>query len=212
MLSIHAIITRALEVSREKSEALAGQEDCAVHATGFLDYLRCLTALIAVHHDTEDVLAFPIFKTQVEAPYDLLAEQHRTLHALLEKAGESLNRLAADPGSREEWQALAATLAGIQEVWHPHIGIEEEKFTADHFAELMPPEEHARLTAVFMEHTQKNTGPDYLMVPFLLYNLPPDKRAYFAGEMPPVVVQELVPRKWRAQWAPMQPFLLPCEI
>ena len=34
-------------------------------------------------------------------------------------------------------------------------------------------------------------------------------RAYMAGEMPPIISQELVPVVWKDQWAPMKPFLLP---
>jgi hypothetical protein len=59
-----------------------------------------------------------------------------------------------------------------------------------------------------MEHAQQHTVPDYLIVPFLLYNLPPDKRTFFAGEMPPVVTEQLVPVAWKDKWAPMKPFLV----
>ena len=89
-----------------------------------------------------------------------------------------------------------------------HIAIEEEHFTIARFASLMPPEEHSRLLGLFMQHMQQNTGPDYLIVPFLLYNSAPDNRAFFAGGMPPIVTQQLVPVVWKEKWAPMQPFLL----
>jgi hypothetical protein len=53
-----------------------------------------------------------------------------------------------------------------------------------------------------------HSGPDYLVVPFVLYNLSPEQRAILAAEMPPIVTQQLVPIAWKAQWEPMSPFLL----
>ncbi len=54
----------------------------------------------------------------------------------------------------------------------------------------------------------KHSGPDYLVVPFLLYNLSPEDRATMSAEMPPVVTQQLVPVVWKEKWQPMSPFLL----
>jgi hemerythrin-like domain-containing protein len=209
MLSIHAVITRGLEVAVERSAAFAGEEkpDTAGRE-GLVSYLRCLLSLLVVHHETEDLLAFPLFKQSVAAPYDLMAKQHQELHELIDAAKKETEAAAADVSTPEPWKALSAIMRNIQALWHPHIAIEEQHFTLEDFAKRMPPEEHVRLSQQFMEHTQKNTGPDYLMVPFLLFNLPPEKRSFFAGEMPPVVTQELVPIVWKEKWAPMQPFLL----
>ena len=60
-----------------------------------------------------------------------------------------------------------------------------------------------------MELSQQHSGPAHWVVPFLLYNLPPDRRAVFARPMPLVVTRLLVPIVWRRKWAPMRPFLLP---
>jgi hemerythrin-like domain-containing protein len=209
MLSIHAVITRGLEVAVERSAGFAREEKPdRAGREGLVSYLQCLLSLLVVHHETEDLLAFPLFRQSVEAPYDLMAQQHQELHELIEKAKKETEAAASEPDAPEPWIALAAILSKIQELWHPHIAIEERHFTVEDFARRMPPEEHVRLSRQFMEHTQKNTGPDYLMVPFLLFNLPPEKRWFFAGEMPPVVTQELVPIVWKQKWAPMQPFLL----
>jgi len=45
-------------------------------------------------------------------------------------------------------------------------------------------------------------------MPFALYNLPADERAALTRNMPPKVIEELMPGPWRERWAPMQPFLL----
>ena len=69
-------------------------------------------------------------------------------------------------------------------------------------------DEHIRLAQLFAKLSQEHAQPDYLVVPFILYNLAPEDRAIMAGSMPPVVTQELVPKAWKEKWAPMQPFLL----
>ena len=73
---------------------------------------------------------------------------------------------------------------------------------------LLAPEEHTRLSGLFAEHGRKHMSPDYLIVPFLLYNLPPEERAIFARTMPLILTRLLVPLVWKKKWAPMLPFLL----
>jgi hypothetical protein len=55
---------------------------------------------------------------------------------------------------------------------------------------------------------QEHAKPDYLVVPFTLYNLPPLERTFMARALPPSVVQELVPGPGKEKWQPMAPFLL----
>jgi hypothetical protein len=51
-------------------------------------------------------------------------------------------------------------------------------------------------------------GPPFLIVPFILYNIPADKRTMLTSQMPPQIIEQLVPINWKDQWAPMKPFLL----
>ncbi len=209
MLSIHAVITRGLKVAVETTDALAhqGNPDARLH-DGLLVYLRCLVSLLTVHHDTEDTLAFPAFRERLTGPFELLIEQHRILHPMLEEAAAEIDAATATPGASDPLRMLNLTFRRIDELWHPHIAIEQEHFTVDRCAACIPPEEHIRLNALFLEHARRNWGADDLMVPFLLHNLEPDRRSIFAAEMPPVVLEQLVPVVWKERWAPMQPFLL----
>jgi hypothetical protein len=209
LLSIHAVITRGLQVATEKSAAFAqkGFPDAASRE-GFASYLRCLISVLNVHHEAEDALAFPSFLEIMAAPYEDLTEQHRQMHHLLEKAGVEIESVAKDTDPSGALTRLNQILRGLQEIWHPHIAIEEEHFTVEKFASLLPPEEHRRMNKMFMEHMQQHTGPPSLILPFLLFNLSPEQRRYFAAEMPPEVTGQLVPVVWKQQWAPMQPFLL----
>lgn len=92
--------------------------------------------------------------------------------------------------------------------WHPHIAIEEANITMHNLAGQMEPDDHAMLLQQTAEANMKNTGPDFLVLPFLLFNMDPEWRTVFAGELPPVISEQLVPVVWKEQWAPMKPFLL----
>jgi len=105
-------------------------------------------------------------------------------------------------------KVLGQTLASIAEVWHPHIQIEEDHFTADRLFPVMSLEEQGILSRKAAEHSQRLASPDYLVAPFLLFNLTSDDRALFAQAIPPIVVQQLVPITWKDKWLSMKPFLL----
>lgn len=84
----------------------------------------------------------------------------------------------------------------------------EKHFTFTRLESLrIPDEEHAGLLKQIVEHSQKHTGPPYLVLPFMLYNLPPDARALMAAEFPPEVTGHLIPIAWKDKWASMMPFL-----
>ena len=142
-----------------------------------------------------------------DVPYEQLGREHHALEALLVKlegnlAGEE------PPGST---QSLAELLGGLQAargLWHPHIRLEEEHLSAEILGPLLPAEEHVRLGRASAEHSQAHAGPDYLVVPFFLYNLEQGDRAALVRIMPPIVTQELVPHVWLDKWASMKPFLL----
>lgn len=65
-----------------------------------------------------------------------------------------------------------------------------------------------RLQKELIEFFQEHTGPEYLVVPFVLYNLTTEDRAITAQGLPAIVTEQLVPIEWKDKWAPMQPFLL----
>jgi hypothetical protein len=55
---------------------------------------------------------------------------------------------------------------------------------------------------------QEHTGPAYLVMPFVLYNLSPEDRAITSQGFPEMVTKQLVPIDWKDKWVSMQPFLL----
>ena len=210
LLRIHSIITRGLNVVTEKSQqfAQAGFPDPSTRE-GFLCYARSFVSVLHAHHLTEEELVFPDMQKRLpDAPYDLLRTQHREITSALDEIRTTIEEVAADPSAAPPLTKLNQALKRMADLWHPHIAIEQDHFSVEKVAALIGPEEHIRLGRQFAEHGQKHAGPDYLVVPFLLYNLPPEERAMFAKSMPPIVTQHLVPVVWKEQWAPMLPFLL----
>jgi hypothetical protein len=211
LLCIHAIITRGLHVSIEKGRLFVerGYPD-ATARNGFIAYVGSLLSVLHAHHLTESDLFFPYFRDKLlDAPYDLLIGQHRELEPVLQQAKAATDEVSAEAQAGAGMARLNSLLGRIAEFWHPHIRIEEDHFTVDRVAKLIDAKEQATLAEAATKHSQQHAGPGHLVVPFLLYNLPPDKRAAFGRGMPFVLTRLLVPIVWRSKWASMRPFLLP---
>ena len=211
LLCIHAIITRGLTVSIDKGRLFAqgGYPDASAR-NGYVAYVGSLVSVLHAHHLTESDLFFPYFRDKMpDAPFDLLTAQHRDLEPLLQEAKVATDEVSAEAQAGAAMPRLNSLLGRIAEFWHPHIRIEEDHFTADRVATLIDAKEQERLARAGAMHGQQHSGPAHLVVPFLLYNLPPDKRPVFARWMPPVVTRLLLPIVWRRKWAVMRPYLLP---
>jgi hemerythrin-like domain-containing protein len=210
LIRIHSLITRGLKVSIERGQVFAqdGFPDASTRE-GFVDYVQSLVSVLNAHHLTEDELVFPYLRDLMPGtPFDVLIEQHQQMMPILDEIKAAIEAVAAEERAGEALNDLNRALTKVAELWHPHIQIEEEHFSVEKGAELISVEEHIRLAQTFAKYSQEHTDPDYLVVPFMLYNLSPEERAILASAMPPVVTQELVPRAWKEKWAPMRPFLL----
>ena len=135
--------------------------------------------------------------------------QHRELEPVLQQAKAATDEVSAEAQAGAAMARLNSLLGRIVEFWHPHIRIEEDHFSVERVATLIDAKEQETLAKEGMKHSQQHSGPAHLVVPFLLYNLPADKRPVFARWMPPVVTRLLLPIVWRSKWASMRPFLLP---
>lgn len=209
-IRIHSVVTRGLKVSIERCQDFAqnGFPD-AVTRQGFVDYVQSLVSVLHAHHLMEDEQAFPYLRDLLpDAPFDLLSEQHQHMLPILDEIKAASEAVSAEEPQSQSLNDMSRALTKVAELWHPHIQIEEEHFTVEKGAELISVDEHIRLAQSFAKFSQEHAEPNYLVVPFILYNLSPEDRAIMAGAMPPMVTQELVPKVWKEQWAPMQPFLL----
>ncbi len=209
LIRIHRVITRGIEVARERSHARAnaGHEESSA-AAGFADYLHALTAVVHGHHTAEDEISYPTFRDMFpDAPWDVFAEEHRAVAPILADLDGQATGIREN-SSIEAWARAAARLDELAALWAPHYHREETHFTLAALAAAMPVEAQAAMVQQIGAHNQQHAKPDYLVVPFLLYNLDGDDRRAMAALFPPVVTEQLVPIVWQDQWAPMREFLL----
>lgn len=210
LVLIHQCLSRAIHVSKLYSDIFrqTGFPDGNIRP-GFADYVRSLVSVLHSHHLAEDELAFPAFRGRLpEAPYNRLAAEHRLMRPLLEEVRVGLERALVRTSSREPLAGLDRVLREMEGIWKPHIETEEAHFSAENIDAVMLPGEQADFMSRLSRHIQEHSGPDYLVVPFTLFNLPPASRAILSETMPPAVTQELVPGPWKEKWRPMSPFLL----
>ena len=233
--AIHHGLTRALTVAAERSQAYAGGgfPDEATR-DGFATYARCLVTALRAHHRSEDEVAFPFIRDKLsQMPFDRLSAEHQAIEPRLSSIEAALDRMAAGAAAAGPLRStlclrtgqaasfavgdLQAAVGRILDLWHPHIRIEETHVNPEAAARVMPPEERLRLRSaasfavggLLSQFNQQHSQPDYLMVPFTLFNLRPQERAMMAQAFPPIVIQQLVPMAWKEKWAPIEPFLLP---
>lgn len=209
MVCIHRAITRGLTVGIARGEefAQAGFPDAALRQ-GFVTYLQALSTVLWAHGLGEDEIAFPALKAKLPAaPYDRLTADHQTFDTFISQ----MRRAAADLAGADEPASLAPLLDELRQVraiWLPHIQVEEEHFSVEAFAAVMSTADQALLAESLRMHSQQYATPGPLTLPFTLFNLEAEDRAVMAATMSSMVTEQLIPKAWKAEWAPMQPFLL----
>jgi len=209
LLRIHRAITRGLTVGAEKGAEFArgGFPDPGL-SQGFAAYLQGLSAVLKAHHLGEDEVAFPFFRERLPSSlYERLSDDHHKIEALLKTLNQAIANVGSS-GSQADLNRLVDCLHSITVVWTPHIALEEGHFSPEALAAVMTLEEQGRMSGAMAKHSQEHATPSYLALPFTLFNLQPEDRAAMAAAMPSMVVDELVPKVWKDQWAPMRPFLL----
>ena len=209
LVRIHLVITRGVQVARQQCRAYASGGPVSPSETaGLADYLDALVSVLHGHHTAEDEVSFPALHDRLpDAPWDLLADEHRAMAPILAHLG-TLSALIRQQSAPETWAAAAETLDSLAGLWGPHHQREEVFFAAPVLAPLVPPDEQDAIVGRMAAHSQQHTGPDYLVLPFVLYNLDGDDRRAMSALFPPVVTQQLVPVAWHEKWSAMKPFLL----
>ncbi len=204
LLRIHKIISRGLSTSiRKCDEYLVKQGIPSGEAAGFSMYLSSLKWVTHSHHLSEDDIVFPYLKDLIEAPYNLLKDDHNAMTRILDSLDQCLLDLSSGGVGK-----LREVLEKFDKLWGPHIKIEEENFTSEKLMVAIEMQEQVNLVKKLGEHGIKNSGPGPLSLPFLIYNLESRDREDFMKPIPWIVKKVLVPIIWRSQWKPMIPFFL----
>lgn len=198
---IHMVIARGLHVATEAGDIYAheGYPDDTMRL-GFRRYVTALLALLEAHFGGEDELVWPFLRDLLpDAPFGQLTVEHREMGKAIKAARASLE--AQDRG-------LNLHLHRLQDQWEEHRSLEEMTFSEEVMQEAVTPGTQEEVARQLAAHLQSHSSRPALVIPFILYNLPPEERAAMQQAIPAVVIDELVPGPWRDQWAPMMPFLL----
>lgn len=206
---IHLVITRALDVAIEHTSLFADHQNSDLFSDGFINYVESFISLLHSHHLVEDEQIFPYLQTKLpNAPFEIMETQHQEMLPILHKIQEQLASIKKRKlRSLELLIAFNQQLIKMRQLWHPHFEIEEEFINDDLLKTVIDPDEQIRLSHAFAEYGGQHIVADYLVMPFILYNLAPEERAVMSQVFPPVVTEQLIPVDWRLQWESMLPFL-----
>jgi hemerythrin-like domain-containing protein len=208
LIRIHKVITRGLNVclvnGREYLQSGFPQPQALL---GYSSYTHSLASVLGSHHTSEDLIAFPEFRSIIpSAPYAKLASDHNHIESLLDPLPPAIAQLSDD--AHKGLVSIQDTLRKISEIWEPHIQLEERYFSEATLNGVMSLEDQRRIGDAAAKYSQEHSGPPFWVVPFILYNLEPDERAVMAVSFPASIMEELIPKVWADQWAPMRPLLL----
>jgi len=209
IIRIHKVVTRSLEVClNHGKQYLTTDMSQPERLQGYSSYTHCFTSVLSSHHQAEDLITFPAFKSVIpSAPYERFTADHHEIERLLTFIPQAVSELTTmEP--ENGLKIITNTLSKISEIWYPHIQLEEHHFTEEVINKAFNPEEQGNISAAASKLSQEHTGPPYWIIPFILFNLEHEERASMAASFPPMITEELIPKVWKDQWAPMKPYFL----
>ncbi|WP_321422669.1 hemerythrin domain-containing protein [uncultured Methanobacterium sp.] len=209
-IRFHKVMTRGLALSIQNVDSFLNSGELETqHRDGFLKYVQTFSSVLNGHHLVEDEKIFPYFMDKLpEVPYQRLISEHNIFKSGLQEINSGLDSLKVENDEMKSLQLLKSGLGKIDQKWHEHIQIENTQLYGRVGSLKIDSEEMMRIQKEFVEFFQEYAGPEYLLGPFVLYNLSPEDRAIAAQGLPEIVTKQLIPIEWKGKWAPMQPFLL----
>jgi hemerythrin-like domain-containing protein len=209
-IRFHKVMTRGLAVSLQNiNEFLQIGALEKLNREGFLKYVQSFSQVLHGHHLVENEKIFPYFKDKLpEVPYERLMSEHEIFKSGLLEINSGAGHLMSGKDELNSLKLLKSGFSKIDQIWHPHIQIENTQLYGQIGSLNIDLEEMIRIQKEDGEFFQKHTDPAYLVVPFVLYNLSPEDRAIAAQGFPEMVTKQLVPIDWKDKWTSMQPFLL----
>ncbi|BFM38829.1 hemerythrin domain-containing protein [Synechocystis sp. LKSZ1] len=205
---IHQVITRALQVAIQQCQFFE-TKTLTTDGGGLQCYITALLQLLDSHHQIEDDLIFPYFQQKIPTlPVAEMERQHQALVPLLERLAGLLPTFDQSPTATIPWTTIAETLIEIEALWEPHYQLEEAHLNEGNISQVIDSAEQERLCHLYAEASKHHITADYLVLPFILYNLPLPERQVMAQAFPPQVTEKLIPGEWYSQWQVMSPYLL----
>ncbi len=209
-IRFHKVMTRGLDVSLQNiNEFLQVGRLEKLNREGFLKYVQSFSAVLRGHHMVENEKIFPYFKDKLpEVPYERLMSEHEIFKEGLHEMNSGLDNLMSENDELNSLKLLKSGFGKIDQIWHPHIQIENTQLYRRIGSLNIDLEEMIRIQKEDGEFFQEYADPAYLVVPFVLFNLSPEDRRIASQGFPEMVTKQLVPIDWKDKWKSMQPFLL----
>ncbi len=209
-IRFHKVMTRGLAVSLQNiNEFLHIGAIEKLNREGFIKYVQSFSSVLHGHHQAEDEKIFPYFKDKLpEVPYERLISEHEIFNDGLQEINTGIDHLTSENDELNSLKLLKSGFNKIDQIWHPHIQIENTQLYERIRSLNINFEEMIRLQKDDKKFFQEHTGPAYLVMPFVLYNLSPEDRAILTQGSPEIVTKQLLSIDWKDKWTPMQPFLL----
>lgn len=208
-LLIHKMISRSVNVSVEWGEKFLQQGFENDHLQdGYIKYVKCLLKNLEHHHLVEDDVVFPFFQAKLpNTKFDQLEEEHKMISRLIMELS-SIPLLNNDETNiQNDVTDIYQTLSKVSDLWFKHIRFEEDDFI-NRLGDFVSQDESLSLLEKISTYRDDLFEPYSLTMPFILFNLEPEERQIMAMELPPEVVEELIPVVWKAEWETMTPFFV----
>ena len=209
-IRFHKVMTRGLAVSLQNiNDFLHIGAIEKLNREGFLKYVQSFSSVLNGHHQAENERIFPYFRDKLpEVPYERLVSEHEIFKDGLNEINTGISHLKSENDELDSLKLLKSGLGKVNQIWHPHIQIENTQLYERIGSLNIDLEEMIRLKKEDKEFFQKHTGPAYLVMPFVLYNLSTEDRAILTQGLPEMVTKQLIAIDWKDKWISMQPFLL----
>jgi iron-sulfur cluster repair protein YtfE (RIC family) len=152
------------------------------------EYYSEVLALLAVHHEGEDELVWPLLRERAPQHVELVAEmegQHHQIHADVERAVEALAAWSTAPHP-DTADSLVAALEAVDASLIPHLDREEREILPI-AAVTMTGEEWGRLPQHGTEHFRGEKL--WLILGLIREQMTPDQLAAMDAAMPPPAVE-----------------------
>lgn len=206
----HKVMTRGLAVSLQNVNDFLEKEGLGTsNREGFIKYVQSYSSVLNGHHLVENDKVFPYFMNKLpEVPYERLISEHKIFEEGLQEINTGLDYLKSKNDELKSLKLIKSGLDKIDQIWHPHIQIENTQLYQQVRSLNINSKEMIRIIKESFEYYLEIATPTYLVVPFAIYNSSPEDRVKLVKELPEKVTRQLVPIDWKDKWAPMQPFLL----
>ena len=134
--------------------------------------------------------------------------EHEIFKDGLKEINTGLGHLMSESDELNSLKLLKSGFGKIDQIWHPHIQIENTQLYGQIGSLNIDLEEMIRIQKRGRRVLSRTHRPCILGGAFVLYNLSPKDRAKASQGFPEMVTKQLVPIDWKDKWTPMQPFLL----